>query len=189
MIAFTRARRLRSQARLFAASDNRSRSTFITAVSGDAGFAAVASIFGSMLVFAGGFVAAWYAFRSKDEELRVKLVEIAVEILRADPKEDVAPAREWAIKVIQNNSGVDFSTEDYAALLHKPLWLGYADYGNNVGYTDYMNKSVLEKTAWEQAEKDNTLESYNNYLRQFATGPHIAEAKAKFRQLLETRQK
>jgi hypothetical protein len=46
------------------------------------------------------------SFASKDEELRVHLVEIAIGILRAAPKEDVTPARGWAIDVIEKNSGV-----------------------------------------------------------------------------------
>jgi hypothetical protein len=57
----------------------------------------------------------------KDEEVRVHLVEIAIGILRADPKEDVTPARAWAIDVIEKNSGVKFLPEDRAALLHKPI--------------------------------------------------------------------
>jgi hypothetical protein len=42
-------------------------------------------------------------------------------ILRADPKEDVTPARGWALDIIEKNSGVPFSGEDRQALLHKPL--------------------------------------------------------------------
>jgi hypothetical protein len=41
----------------------------------------------------------YYGFASKDEELRVHLVELAIGILKADPKEGVAPARSWAIDV------------------------------------------------------------------------------------------
>jgi hypothetical protein len=57
----------------------------------------------------------------EDKELRVHLVEIAIGILRADPKEDVTPARAWAIDVIERNSGVLFTSEDRVALLHKPV--------------------------------------------------------------------
>ncbi len=63
----------------------------------------------------------WFGFASKDEELRVHLVEIAIGILRADPKEDVTPARAWAIDIIEKNSGVPFKADDRAALLHKPI--------------------------------------------------------------------
>jgi hypothetical protein len=64
---------------------------------------------------------AYFTFASKDQELKVHLVEIAIGILRADPKEDVTPARGWALDVIEKNSGVPFTKEDREALLHKPL--------------------------------------------------------------------
>ena len=48
-------------------------------------------------------------------------MEIAIGILRADPKEDVTPARGWALDIIEKNSGVPFSQQDREALLHKPL--------------------------------------------------------------------
>ena len=51
-------------------------------------------------------VACLRAVVGKDEAVRVHLVEIAIGILRADPKEDVTPARAWAIDVIEKNSGV-----------------------------------------------------------------------------------
>jgi hypothetical protein len=82
---------------------------------------AVASVVAALLVFAGGFATAWFASASKDQELRVHLVEIAIGILRAGPKEDVTPARGWALNIIEKNSGVKFSDEDRLALLHKPL--------------------------------------------------------------------
>jgi hypothetical protein len=76
----------------------------------------------SALIGAGATLGvAYFTFASKDEELKVHLVEIAIGILRADPKEDVGNARGWALEVIEKNSGVPFSEEDRQALLHKPL--------------------------------------------------------------------
>jgi hypothetical protein len=64
----------------------------------------------------------WFSLASKDEELRVHLVEIAIGILRADPKEDVSPARAWAMDAIDKYSGLrPFTDEERAALLHKPI--------------------------------------------------------------------
>jgi len=37
------------------------------------------------------------------------------------PKEDVTPARGWALDIIEKNSGVPFSQQDREALLRKPL--------------------------------------------------------------------
>ena len=76
----------------------------------------------SALIGAGATLGvAYFTFASKDQELKVHLVEIAVSILRADPKEDVANARGWALDIIDKNSGVPFSAQDREALLHKPL--------------------------------------------------------------------
>jgi hypothetical protein len=82
----------------------------------------IAAAIGGLLTLATAIAAGWFSFATKDEELRVHLVEIAIGILRADPtKEDVTPARGWAIEVIEKKSGVNFSQEDRAALLHKPI--------------------------------------------------------------------
>lgn len=64
-------------------------------------------------------------------------MEIAIGILRADPKEDVTPARGWALDIIEKNSGVPFSQQDREALLRKPLsakvaLLGYGEYSEEV---------------------------------------------------------
>jgi hypothetical protein len=79
--------------------------------------ALTSSLIGGLFSFVGSYL----TFKSKDQELKVHLVEIAVSILRADPKEDVTYARGWALDVIDKNSGVPFSKEDREALLHKPL--------------------------------------------------------------------
>jgi len=76
---------------------------------------------GAILALVGVYITGWFTYTSKDEELKVHLVEIAIGILRADPKEDVAPARSWAIDIIERDSGVKFEPEDRAALLHKPI--------------------------------------------------------------------
>jgi hypothetical protein len=79
----------------------------------------------SALIGAGASLGvAYFTFASKDQELKVHLVEIAIGILRADPKEDVGPARGWALDVIEKNSGTPFSTKDRVALLGKPLPYG-----------------------------------------------------------------
>jgi hypothetical protein len=83
--------------------------------------ASIAAAVGGVLTVAAAVATGWLSFVSKNEELRVHLVEIAIGILRADPKDDVTPARAWAIDVIEKNSGVPFNAEDRAALLHKPI--------------------------------------------------------------------
>jgi hypothetical protein len=77
----------------------------------------------AVLALAGVIATAWSAYASKDEELKVHLVEIAMGILRADPaKEDVAPARARAMDAIDKYSGLrPFTADERAALLHKPI--------------------------------------------------------------------
>jgi hypothetical protein len=82
---------------------------------------AVIGIVGALGVVEAALATGYYGFASKDEELRVHLVELAISILRADPKEGVAPARAWAIEVIEKNSGIPFDKDDRAALLNKPI--------------------------------------------------------------------
>jgi hypothetical protein len=82
---------------------------------------AVIALLSAVIAGAASFGVGYLAFASKDQELRVHLVEIAIGILRADPKEDVAPARKWAIDVIEKNSGITFDAANRDALLHKPL--------------------------------------------------------------------
>jgi hypothetical protein len=66
-----------------------------------------------------GFIGSqWVAKSAFDAEM----VQIGVGILSADPsKSDVAPAREWAIKLVETHSGQDFSVQDRASLLHHPI--------------------------------------------------------------------
>ena len=87
----------------------------------DASITAIATVAVGALALMGALATGWFSLASKDQELRVHLVEIAIGILRADPKEDVAPARQWAIDVIERDSGVRFTPEDRAALLHKAV--------------------------------------------------------------------
>jgi hypothetical protein len=87
----------------------------------------VAGVFGVVIGTVGTVATGWFTYASKGDELRVHLVEIAIGILRADPKEDVVPARAWAIEVIEKNSDVSFKEDDRKALLHKPIGGAPAD--------------------------------------------------------------
>ena len=81
----------------------------------------VTAIIASLCTVAVAIATGWFSYASKDEELRVHLVEIALGILRAKPEEDVANARGWAVDVMERNSGVKFKEEDRDQLLHKPI--------------------------------------------------------------------
>ena len=86
---------------------------------------------GAALTFFGGVYASWVTLATKDHELRIRLVEIGIGILRADPKENVSPARGWAIRLIEHNSGESFAPEEVEALKGNALKItaydGYFD--------------------------------------------------------------
>ena len=51
-----------------------------------------------------------------------QMVQVGIGILSADPsKSDVAPARKWAIDLVEKHSGQPFSADDLTDLLHHPL--------------------------------------------------------------------
>jgi hypothetical protein len=103
---------------------------------------AIVAVVSAAIAGAASFGAGYLTFASKDQELKVHLVEIAIGILRADPKEDVTPARGWALDIIEKNSGVPFSQEDREALLHKPL-----------AGAVWSNKGTGDFTDWMEAMK------------------------------------
>jgi hypothetical protein len=75
-----------------------------------------------------------YSFTNRNRELDIKLVEIGISILRADPKEtQTSGARDWAIKVIESYSHQSFSPEAKAQLLDNKLGYTYSDTGYDLG--------------------------------------------------------
>ena len=87
-----------------------------------------------------GFGGAWVGLVSKDHELKIKLVEIGISILRADPKENLTPARSWAITVIEKSSGYEFSEEDRKTLLSKPILGNFSP--STIDSIDYSSPSI-----------------------------------------------
>jgi hypothetical protein len=70
----------------------------------------------------GTLATGFYTYANRNRELDIKLVEIGIGILRADPKKSgLTAARSWAIQVIEENSGVQFDEEDRQTLRQKPL--------------------------------------------------------------------
>jgi hypothetical protein len=83
----------------------------------DVSVSAIATVIGAALALGGVYLTGWFTYASKDEELRYHLVEVALNILRADPtKADIKPVRLWAMDVIERDSGVKFSQDARAAL-------------------------------------------------------------------------
>ena len=84
---------------------------------GSAVVTADATVVVALLIFAGLVLAAWFSHISKERELRVRMVELAVDILREDPKDaNWAKLRGWVVRVIQNSSPVKLTPDEENAL-------------------------------------------------------------------------
>jgi hypothetical protein len=82
----------------------------------------IVSLAVAALAFGGSILSAFYTYTSRGRELDIKLVEIGIGILRADPKETgLTAARGWAVQVIEDNSRVKFSSADRETLMLRPL--------------------------------------------------------------------
>jgi len=82
----------------------------------------IVSLSVAVLAFAGSLTSAFYTYSNRNREMDIKLVEIGIGILRADPKETgLTAARGWAVDVIEHYSGLRFSDSDRATLLQRPL--------------------------------------------------------------------
>ena len=127
---------------------------------------AIGGVVGALIGFGGAVATGYFSYVSKDEELRVHLVELAIGILKADPKEGITPARGWAIEVIEKNSGIQFDKDDRAALLNKPIlskdfpWKDAMEfkmipdtYGSDGYFIEFMKKKLQEDKADKAAPK------------------------------------
>ena len=84
---------------------------------GSAVVTADAAVLVALLFFAGLVLATWFSHISKERELRLRMVELAVDILREDPKDaNWAKLRGWVVRVIQNSSPVKLTPEEENAL-------------------------------------------------------------------------
>jgi hypothetical protein len=82
----------------------------------------IATISAAGLALLGSVVSGFYTYTNRNRELDIKLIEIGIGILRADPKETgLTPARAWAVNVIEQSSQVKFSEADRLGLLQNPL--------------------------------------------------------------------
>jgi hypothetical protein len=84
-----------------------------------------------------GSRSAFYSYTNRNRELDIKLVEIGIGILHADPSKETQTqgAREWAIKVIEKFSGEHFSIEAKNELLNHKLGFNTGWYDTGYGYT------------------------------------------------------
>ena len=79
------------------------------------------SVWPAITALAGAAVGSWLTYRAKSDELKVRLVELAINILDDNPEERKSPLRDWAIRVVDRNSDEKFTAEEKEALKNKPL--------------------------------------------------------------------
>ena len=114
------------------------------------------SISVATLAFLGSITSAFYTYSNRNRELDIKLVELGIGILRADPKDTgLTAARGWALQVIEENSRIKFSDEDRAALLQKPLLF------KSTSETDRQVQQMLSQmqSSMEDLAKNNNATS------------------------------
>ena len=71
-------------------------------------------------------------------------MEIAIGILRADPKEDVTPARGWALDIIEKNSGVGSVMSGRRSLIKGYFWRCA---GRGCGHVFGLSRGQLDPLA------------------------------------------
>jgi hypothetical protein len=81
----------------------------------------------------GGAMVAFVDYVVREREIDVKMVEIAVGLLREDPKGPLQPARQWAVEVIDDLSGIKLTPAARAALVNCPVDL--SDVFGRIGAT------------------------------------------------------
>ena len=69
----------------------------------------------------GVLVGAWLDYSVREREIDVKMIEIAVGLLKENPKGPLQPARRWAVELIDHYSDVKLHDEARAVLLNCPL--------------------------------------------------------------------
>lgn len=86
--------------------------------------ALAASIFIPLVVF---FVGNSYSNSIKESEIKVRYVELAISILKSDFSEKNSELKDWAVKLLDNQSPVRLSEGAKSQLKNTPLRVEYDD--------------------------------------------------------------
>jgi len=79
---------------------------------------AFAGVVGAAL---GAGITGWFSYLGQKNDLDAKMIELSVNVLRADPTSGTTPLRAWAIDVIEKRAQFKFNDEQKAALLNEAL--------------------------------------------------------------------
>ena len=104
------------------------------ALSGASDRTAIYALAGVIAAATIAFIGSQWAARTAFD---AQMVQIGVSILSADPsKSDIAPAREWAIALVEKHSGQEFSGEDRGN-----LWLHPIQTARSLGSMDFKREA------------------------------------------------
>ncbi|UES40923.1 hypothetical protein [Roseibium aggregatum] len=80
----------------------------------------------ALITVAGTVFVSHYGWIGKSRDQDIKMVELGIGILKADPRESdqTSPAREWAIRIVERYSGESFSKDDRTKLLERSIASG-----------------------------------------------------------------
>jgi hypothetical protein len=111
-----------------------------------AAVAVIAGVSAAIGAVAGPYLTSRVEYFTRNREMDIKMVEIAVGILRADDKKEpgVAPARAWAADVIDRYSQVPLSAEARKSLI---------EFGVRGSYSSFVDYSYPTIPAPPQGQK------------------------------------
>ena len=90
---------------------------------------------GFLGVIIGGGIVAVASYAVNERQIDVKMIEIAVALLKEDPSGPLQPARKWAADVIQKYSDPRLSDSAYQALINCRLVIDLDDKFGRIGAT------------------------------------------------------
>ncbi len=105
---------------------------------------ALSALFASLLVpLAVAFVGNTYATAMKDAENKLRYVELAISILRADPSKESQALRGWAVEVLSSQSVVPISEDVKLQLRISPLSFKYLKSPMTQEWADFLGRAGL----------------------------------------------
>ena len=81
----------------------------------------VTVVVGVVTAALGAFGASSLEYWTKQREMDIRMVEIAIGILREESNESIRPAREWSVDIVKSHSNVELSDNARRALVDNQL--------------------------------------------------------------------
>jgi len=113
----------------------------------------------------------WYTESQKDKDIGQKYVEIAVEILAADPTEETRQLRTWAVEVVNRYSEIKMNTDLATELIESaPLPLRIQNEPRQ-GFREFLGKRQVTKIIISDTQ-NRDVDSELGALDQFGVSYH-----------------